>query len=104
MWGTICNDGWGLNDAQVACNQLGVGNATSALSTLYPIGSNVPIHLSNVRCIGNESSLLSCPHNTIGDVGTCTHSNDVAIVCGSPAVGECLVFTLHMQLLRTCKN
>lgn len=89
-WGTVCDNGWGTSDSQVACSQLGFINVSSAPSTLNN-GENEPIHLSNVRCIGNETSLLSCPQNTIGDIGACTHSDDVAIFCGSPAVGEGLV-------------
>lgn len=93
-WGTVCNIGWGESDAQVACRQLGFVNVSSALSSSFRMGANSPIYLSNVRCFGNETSLLGCPQDTIGS-NNCMHSQDVAIVCSSPAVGEYLTIASY---------
>ena len=39
-----------------------------------------PVFLSNVRCTGAESSLLSCSHSGIG-VSYCSHYEDAGVVC-----------------------
>ena len=31
LWGSICDDGWDINDATVACHQLGYARAIAAL-------------------------------------------------------------------------
>ena len=43
-------------------------------------GSFTPIHLDDVQCIGNESSLLNCTHGGIGE-HDCDHQQDVGIIC-----------------------
>ena len=98
-WGTVCDDGWNINDADVACRELGYSYALSyQCCSSYGRGSG-QIWLDNVGCSGGEYSLLSCPHHGIG-VHSCSHSEDVGVVCYRPgAVYIVLIktFTLNYQ-------
>ena len=79
-WGTVCDDGWDLNDAQVVCTELGYGNATAArYSAFYGQGSG-PIWLDNVNCVGAEGTIRSCSHAGWGN-HDCSHSEDASINC-----------------------
>lgn len=113
-WGTICQKGWGIYDAMVACTQLGF-NASRKLMYWSLIllllllllldvrtfggskyGSGIgPVYLRDLQCSGNESSLIYCPGNT--DTNECSHSDDAGLRCD----GECKNYyiCLHNNLI-----
>ena len=83
-WGTVCDDGWGISDADVVCRELGYLYALSyQCCSRYGAGSG-RIWLDGVGCSGVENYLLTCPHRGIGVLQSCSHSEDVGVVCYRP--------------------
>ncbi|XP_042577240.1 galectin-3-binding protein A-like [Cyprinus carpio] len=80
QWGTVCDDGWELAEAQVVCRQLGFPGAISVTpGGQYGEGSG-PIWLDDMNCKGSESSLSDCSFKGWG-VTDCSHKEDAGVVC-----------------------
>lgn len=88
-WGTVCDDWWDIQAANVACRHLGFFSARRAIRKAYFGPGSVPILLDNVRCRGDESSLGDCSHNGWGK-HICGHYEDASVVCES----KCYYFPL----------
>ncbi len=91
-WGTVCNTGWTFEDAFVACRSAGFNSAVRGVSdanTYFGPGVG-SVLLDNVRCTGNEESLIHCVHSPWGTVGSrCnSHINDAGVVCSDGEEGE----------------
>jgi len=80
QWGTVCNDSWDINDANVVCKQLGFPQATQAFGDASHGQGSGPIWMDDVACSGNESLLSECSHRGWG-INDCTHSKDVSVQC-----------------------
>ena len=80
QWGTVCDDGWDLNDAQVVCSELGYGKAIAALQRAYYGYGSGQIWLDNVNCIGSEVTINDCSHAGWGN-HDCSHREDASIRC-----------------------
>lgn len=109
-WGTVCDDHWSKQHAEVVCRQLGYrygyilqdkvgalcadvqtnffsirrGQAEVVLDGTFGEGVGL-ILLDDVHCEGTETSLLDCGHGIWGRTD-CSHSEDVAVRCrGRPS-------------------
>ncbi|XP_062608857.1 deleted in malignant brain tumors 1 protein-like isoform X3 [Saccostrea cucullata] len=79
VWGTVCDDIWGFNHADVVCKQL-FGLVGIPYSNAYFGPGTGLILMSNVRCSGTENSLLDCGHTDELNLG-CSHSEDAGVMC-----------------------
>ena len=100
---SVCDDGWDILDAQVACSQLGLSCVTStcqALSGPASIAlfgwnsnisdafqlSNLQILLDNLNCKGTETNILDCATSSAGGKysQSCQHNEDAGLICDVP--------------------
>ena len=83
VWGTVCDIGWDINDAEVVCRQLGYPDAISLLSRgEFTEGVGV-VWLEGIDCHGNETRLTECGLSNWGD-SRCDHTHDAGVICESP--------------------
>ena len=86
-WGTVCDDGWDLNDAQVVCNELGFGNATVARHNAFYGKGHGNIWLDNLNCVGTESTIGNCLHRG-WELRNCKHHEDAGVKCATGIIGN----------------
>ncbi|XP_048809287.1 macrophage receptor MARCO isoform X2 [Lagopus muta] len=76
-WGTICDDGWDIQDASVVCRMMGYSRAISAFTAN---GGTGQIWLDDVNCRGSEHSIYQCNKSDWG-THNCSHSEDSGVEC-----------------------
>ena len=83
-WGTVCDDHWDINDADVVCRMLNYSRALRAPGKAFFGRGNGKIWLGGVNCRGNETSLLQCGHPG-WNADRCNHLEDASVICESEA-------------------
>ncbi|XP_035692465.1 deleted in malignant brain tumors 1 protein-like [Branchiostoma floridae] len=83
QWGTVCDDGFGWNEANVVCHELGFDQVDTYYHNAHYGSGSGPIWLDDLNCYGSESSLQYCPHRGWGS-HNCGHGNDVSVSCVVP--------------------
>ncbi|XP_078695273.1 scavenger receptor cysteine-rich domain-containing protein DMBT1-like [Branchiostoma floridae x Branchiostoma belcheri] len=82
QWGTVCDDGFGWQEARVICRELGFSDYSTYYYRAYYGQGSGPIWMDNLNCNGYESSLQYCTHNGWGS-HNCYHYEDVSVVCAA---------------------
>ena len=84
--GTVCDDYWDDDNAQVICRMLGFSGGAAFLggcrtANCHSFGAGTgEILLDDVHCSGSEQSIFDCRHRGIG-VHDCKHSEDAGVRC-----------------------
>ena len=69
-WGTVCDDDWGIEDANVVCKMLGYPSALR-VSRLMEFGEGTgKIILDDVNCLGSEKNIADKNSIRIFDNGS----------------------------------
>ena len=101
--GTVCSEGFDINEANFICRQLFDSSAESygtasdlgyalkhcklahdciirCFTDSYSTELDSPIWLSGLDCTANETNLRACPQAPVGQ-NNCTHSQDIILSC-----------------------
>lgn len=76
-WRPVCDDGFDMQAANVACRQLGYSSATSYMRVE---GSSSTFWLDDLMCDGTELRLADCRHPGWG-IENCSSYECVQVVC-----------------------
>ncbi|KAL8566281.1 hypothetical protein ACOMHN_056852 [Nucella lapillus] len=76
--GRFCSMFWGDEDARVMCRQLGFSKGLAYGLTTSSVG---PFLLTEVNCVGTESSLWDCPMGN----ASCTSDSQASVLCFNDA-------------------
>ena len=81
-WHTVCSQGFGLKEANVICNQLGLNGVQRIRTGYYGIGFGRIVAVRNRGCDGGETSILDCDLQLVTTNSlNCSHDQDIGIEC-----------------------
>ena len=93
----ICDNEWTLNDAMVACRQIGFAGAESASQQKHRLASNRAYKLHSPVCHGNEVSMDQCGRS-VWRREPCMNKTSAAVRCISEGLSHTLCYC-HTKLL-----
>ena len=100
-WGTVCDDSWQINDASVACRQLGFPYGASRAITQAGFGMGTgQIWLDDLYCGATQTNLFSCNKGRPTGSHNCDHSEDAGAIC--IPVREFWTFIVYHVTISTC--
>lgn len=76
-WGSICDNGFGINEATVLCKMLGYEVAVTEKS--FPKSSH-SAWLKDLSCKGSENTIENCTHSNFGSQ-TCSNNRIAGVIC-----------------------
>ncbi|XP_063985117.1 uncharacterized protein LOC135166617 isoform X2 [Diachasmimorpha longicaudata] len=82
-WGQVCDDGFGMIDAEVICKELGFNLGALEVRPGGFFGNMDPPNVfmvDQLKCRGNETSLRECDFNGWG-IHNCSPEEAVGVVC-----------------------
>ena len=82
QWGTVCStEEITTAEAATLCNSLGFGPPQSVVSgALYGDSTDIPILVNSLVCQGAQSDFSQC-RIIMNQVSSCTHDNDIGLIC-----------------------
>ncbi|XP_042360679.1 galectin-3-binding protein A-like [Plectropomus leopardus] len=94
-WGTVCDDGWDMAEAQVVCRQLRFPGAKSVLIGRTYGKAPGPIWLDDLTCEGTEKHLITCTFKGWGETD-CSHKEDVGVICETSSTNVTVTDSAHL--------
>ena len=76
----MCFEGLGSDSRRVFSRFVRGSREISSVSSLYRESTDSLILLDDVACRGWESTILNCPHMTVGQ-HNCVHGEDITLRC-----------------------
>ena len=93
-WGTVTDDTWDMDDAEVVCQQLGCGSAAGAYLASRFRSVEAPIMLAFIDCQGDEAALWDCKIRGWGPYKG-PHDFDTAVVCQGERWAHAAIWGAH---------